>query len=143
MKNGTELSVLKARAEALKARLDLLEKQIKRKEQGDAPPRSRVATVDPERCVACGICEGSCPAKAITVREVPLVDPQLCMGCGICVEQCPKGALSLLDRGGELPGGVSSGQKSALQGYHKTRRLRYGRSIVFGNRGRFLRHPES
>ncbi len=58
-------------------------------------------------CGACGICERSCPNKAIKVvfdvteadgkkKKVLkdfIVDHGLCMYCGLCVENCPRNAL--------------------------------------------------
>jgi ferredoxin len=54
-----------------------------------------VAVVNPEYCVACGICEETCPVGAISVDQVARVDGARCTGCGQCVAECPRGALSL------------------------------------------------
>ena len=50
--------------------------------------------VDSDRCVGCGICQGVCPAGAISVEEIALVDSGRCTGCRLCLDQCPMGALS-------------------------------------------------
>lgn len=57
-------------------------------------------TVNKELCIACGICEESCPFGAITMQEgLPLVG-ESCTLCGACVESCAVGALSIKLEGG-------------------------------------------
>ena len=42
-------------------------------------------------CIACKICEKSCPTKAITVNNtIASIDYSKCIGCDICVEKCPR-----------------------------------------------------
>ena len=45
--------------------------------------------VDATRCTKCMACEVVCPAKAITVSDLPQVDQIACIGCGACVSECP------------------------------------------------------
>jgi heterodisulfide reductase subunit A len=55
------------------------------------------ATVDPESCSGCRICNGLCPFNAISFLEdrmVTEINPALCQGCGTCVAACPAGAIS-------------------------------------------------
>jgi NADPH-dependent glutamate synthase beta subunit-like oxidoreductase/coenzyme F420-reducing hydrogenase delta subunit/Pyruvate/2-oxoacid:ferredoxin oxidoreductase delta subunit len=58
------------------------------------------ATVDPEACIACGLCDEACAYRAIRVRfakggePVAVVDPIGCRGCGACASVCPTGAIS-------------------------------------------------
>ena len=55
------------------------------------------ASVDPERCSGCRICNGLCPFNAINFLEdrmVTEINPALCQGCGTCVAACPAGAIS-------------------------------------------------
>ncbi len=56
------------------------------------------STVDVDTCTGCGLCEDSCPVKAITVDGMASVDLTQCIGCGVCVSQCPDEALKLVRR---------------------------------------------
>ena len=53
------------------------------------------AVVDPELCLACGICEERCQVHACSVDEVSIIDLTKCIGCGICVTGCPNEAVKL------------------------------------------------
>ena len=52
--------------------------------------------VDEDKCIACGICEKVCPAKVITVQEIPEFNMEKCIQCFCCVELCPHGALKAI-----------------------------------------------
>jgi MinD superfamily P-loop ATPase len=55
-----------------------------------------VATIDADRCTACGICVEHCRFDAIELREpTAVVDPVACEGCGVCHLVCPEGAVRL------------------------------------------------
>jgi Pyruvate/2-oxoacid:ferredoxin oxidoreductase delta subunit len=58
------------------------------------------ASVDQDRCLACGSCLDSCPFHALSLSENGCqhaeVDPQRCMGCGVCLSQCPVEGISLV-----------------------------------------------
>jgi 2-oxoacid:acceptor oxidoreductase delta subunit (pyruvate/2-ketoisovalerate family) len=97
MNQIAELHSLKERAQAIKARLHLLDKRIG-EIQGRPGTRDLRGVVDLDRCVGCGICEDVCPEGAIVVNRTARVDPWRCKGCGICVDRCPQGALSLRPR---------------------------------------------
>jgi MinD superfamily P-loop ATPase len=64
---------------------------------------SKLAQVEPDRCVGCGQCVEMCRFDAIALadagRSTPLaeVDPLACEGCGVCTIACPTGAASLAD----------------------------------------------
>jgi ferredoxin len=54
--------------------------------------------VNPERCIACGICDHVCVSGAIEVWDAGdhvtwNYDPGHCTFCATCVGQCPAGAL--------------------------------------------------
>ncbi len=70
----------------------LLNPAVKREEEFRG---SRLALIDEDRCIECGICEESCRFNAINNLSI---DPVLCEGCGVCVEVCPKEAISLKER---------------------------------------------
>jgi heterodisulfide reductase subunit A len=58
-----------------------------------------VASVNPNRCDGCGVCEGCCDYNAIKIVDCGNgkyksdVNPALCKGCGSCVASCPSGAM--------------------------------------------------
>jgi NADPH-dependent glutamate synthase beta subunit-like oxidoreductase/ferredoxin/coenzyme F420-reducing hydrogenase delta subunit len=59
-----------------------------------------LASVNPDKCIACGICDEVCVYRAVRVRftkdGVPtaVVDPSACRACGACSAACPTGAIS-------------------------------------------------
>lgn len=56
-----------------------------------------VATVDAERCTACGLCVEQCRFEAIELGETTaVVDSIACEGCGVCHLVCPEGAVRLV-----------------------------------------------
>ncbi len=60
-----------------------------------------IASVDEQKCSACGICVSICPYNAPSFMEEgrfagkATVNPVLCKGCGLCVASCRSGALHL------------------------------------------------
>ncbi|MBN1148754.1 MAG: CoB--CoM heterodisulfide reductase iron-sulfur subunit A family protein [Anaerolineales bacterium] len=55
------------------------------------------ASVDPDKCSGCRICNDLCPFNAIIFHEdrmVTEINAALCQGCGTCVAACPAGAIS-------------------------------------------------
>ena len=47
----------------------------------------KLTAVDKTRCVACGVCENTCPLGAVRVRRgcYAAVEAERCVGCGKCV----------------------------------------------------------
>jgi MinD superfamily P-loop ATPase len=56
---------------------------------------SRLAAIDPAKCIQCGKCEEFCRFDAITEWAV---DPVLCEGCGVCAYVCPVEAIEWKER---------------------------------------------
>lgn len=68
------------------------------------------ASIDVEKCVACGTCVRRCPWGALSMEEgkVKVLKRDLdqysnyhilgCLGCGLCTTLCPKEAISLIPR---------------------------------------------
>ncbi len=62
------------------------------------PVGAFVASVDLDKCIACGACEERCPMKAISINDAAEIDPDKCIGCGLCVSDCPEEAMAMLRR---------------------------------------------
>ena len=92
------------------------------------------ATVDAEKCQACGDCLRRCQMDAISLPQTAaVVDLDRCMGCGLCVSTCTSGALTLRpnQRQFEPPGCTR-----AL--YAKIYRERYGTAGLAGAAAKLL-----
>ena len=65
---------------------------------------SYLASVDEEKCKACGRCVKNCPVMAIEVKATSFgdahaeVDEALCLGCGVCGIACKNKAMSMKAR---------------------------------------------
>lgn len=52
--------------------------------------------VDPNLCIACGICVDECPVSALDLDDVAtLARPEDCTECGTCEAVCPNQAITL------------------------------------------------
>jgi len=63
-----------------------------------APKGAYIASVKQDECTACGLCEETCPMKAIEINDTAQINIERCIGCGLCVLSCTTGALSLIKR---------------------------------------------
>ena len=56
----------------------------------------KLAAVDKTRCVACGVCENTCPLGAVVRRGCyAAVEAERCVGCGKCAKLCPVGCIEV------------------------------------------------
>ncbi len=62
-------------------------------EMGSMAPK----LVRPENCLRCGICANSCPAKAITMVDLPMIDYKKCISCYCCSELCHYNCYDILN----------------------------------------------
>ena len=60
----------------------------------------KLAAIDKTRCVACGVCENTCPLGAVKVRRgcYAAVEDERCVGCGKCARLCPVGCIEVKAR---------------------------------------------
>ncbi len=56
---------------------------------------SKVASIDPERCIMCNLCAQNCRFDA---AHPPTINPISCEGCGVCELVCPRNAIQMQDR---------------------------------------------
>jgi ferredoxin len=50
-------------------------------------------------CIKCGLCEKTCPNKAITLQNgIPVTDYSKCASCSACVSRCPTKVLKIIQR---------------------------------------------
>ena len=59
--------------------------------------------VNPEKCIACGICAKACATQAIIgeKKKTYYIDRQKCSKCGVCQTRCPKDAIFKAAMGGD------------------------------------------
>lgn len=57
---------------------------------------SKVAVIDPEKCISCDLCRELCRFEAISERYA--VDSISCEGCGFCYYACPHEAIAMEER---------------------------------------------
>ena len=55
----------------------------------------RIATIDPEACIACGRCVEVCRFEAVLAGDTYRVDSLACEGCASCFYQCSANAIRM------------------------------------------------
>jgi len=60
----------------------------------------KLAAVDKNICVACGVCMRTCRKNAISIYKgcYAFVDEAKCVGCGLCAKSCPAGCITAAER---------------------------------------------
>ncbi|MFO7835239.1 MAG: 4Fe-4S binding protein [Candidatus Thorarchaeota archaeon] len=56
---------------------------------------SKVAVIDPDLCIECGLCEENCRFDA---AHPPEIDSIACEGCSVCTLVCPEDAIDMIPR---------------------------------------------
>jgi MinD superfamily P-loop ATPase len=89
-----ELSIVLADADVDAANLELVLNPTKQEEHGFMG--GQLAVIDPEKCIACGICAEVCRFDAVIPGdEAYRVDSLACEGCASCFYQCPEEAIRM------------------------------------------------
>lgn len=60
----------------------------------------KLAYMDKNICVACGVCVKACPRSAIHIYKgcYAVTDAGKCVGCGLCAKACPAGCITVNER---------------------------------------------
>ena len=60
----------------------------------------KLAFIDKNICVACGVCMKACPKSVISINRgcYAFVEASKCVGCGLCAKVCPAGCITLKER---------------------------------------------
>ena len=88
----------------------------------EAPQRSNYrAVVNPDECIACGLCIDRCPVDAIANDEddKARVERPKCIGCGVCVIGCASEAIEMVPVSAEewfhVPSGMMEWEEMRLR----------------------------
>lgn len=60
----------------------------------------KLASVNKNICVACGVCLKACPKGAISIYRgcFAQMEDDKCLGCGLCAKACPAGCITVKER---------------------------------------------
>jgi len=70
---------------------------------GDIEPEPARYWIDPDSCVACGLCATACNHGAIIPGPVYSIDGARCLKCGACFDLCRNGSIKRRDNDSWLP----------------------------------------
>jgi Pyruvate/2-oxoacid:ferredoxin oxidoreductase delta subunit len=94
----------------------------------EGPQRSNYrAVIDPEACIACGVCQERCPVDAIADDEncKSKVEWAKCIGCGVCVVGCTTDAIDMVPVSAEewfhVPSSMAEWEEMRLQNLAATK----------------------
>ena len=64
----------------------------------------KIAVVNKEICVACGVCVKTCPRGAVSIYRgcYALVNGERGVGCGLCAKGCPANCIEMKERGQKI-----------------------------------------
>jgi Pyruvate/2-oxoacid:ferredoxin oxidoreductase delta subunit len=95
----------------------------------EGPQRANFrAVVDPEACIACGVCIERCPVDAISAvaEDIALVERAKCIGCGVCVIGCASDAIEMVPVSKEewfqVPASMAEWEELRLKGLERRSR---------------------
>lgn len=56
----------------------------------------KVASIQTDACVACGVCVKACPRGAVSIFKGchAVVDESRCVGCMLCARACPASVIT-------------------------------------------------
>jgi ferredoxin len=65
--------------------------------------RQLLPKIDPDLCIACGLCAASCPYEVLEVKGpvAVVINPKACQVLRACEEVCPTAALTMEEQ--EVP----------------------------------------
>ena len=60
----------------------------------------KLAVVDRNVCVACGVCVKTCPKGALQIYKgcYAVIKEESCVGCGLCAKACPASCITTKER---------------------------------------------
>ena len=64
----------------------------------------KIAVIDKNICVTCGVCAKTCPKNALSIYRgcYAQVDASRCVGCGLCAKACPANCIVTEERGEQV-----------------------------------------
>lgn len=96
MKTTEELNAIKAEVMSIREKLEQLTNEELKQVTGGTEG-VRIAVINIDSCIQCGVCESACPLGAIRDDGGGyVVYSNNCSGCTMCVDSCPGNAISIM-----------------------------------------------